>query len=105
MCVCVCVCVCGFFCKSYKESIADKSHALEREVDNCSLQLLVAPQVMGKWDTSQPAILLQSSYLQLGINCLSYLTRYLWRRKSDYRCECVLKKNVRKAAWHILHLF
>ena len=32
-----------FFYESYKESIADKCHALEREVDNCSLQLLVAP--------------------------------------------------------------
>lgn len=36
------VCVCVFY-KSYKESIADKCQAVEREVDNCSLQLLVAP--------------------------------------------------------------
>lgn len=42
------------------------------------------------------AFLLQPAYLQVGINCLPYLTRYLWRRKSDYMCECVLKKLLKR---------
>ena len=36
-----------FLTKRYKESIVDKCHAAEREVDNRPLQLLVAPWVIG----------------------------------------------------------
>lgn len=44
------------------------------------------------WGTQVDHLLALSSYLQLGINWLSYLTRSLWRRKSNYRCEHVSNK-------------